>query len=222
MAMAILSRSRATIVAALAALTASSFSPALANELLPLEIGGVSFSIDLRGGFYIQAQQLGNDSSFRKNTGAPTADQLAQLSRRDGENGLLSATRVGFNLQGDCYTLAKQQLFCKLSRPFQGEPLAITGFDVAPRPGSYSPLKEWFASRRLISKPGDRWRVEVLTGKQKNGLACFPNWPTSCDYYLLVNGRMLARIGLHVETKTPEIIGSIERAALELIQFYMK
>ncbi|MBY3169900.1 MULTISPECIES: hypothetical protein [Rhizobium] len=222
MAMAILSRLRPTIVAALAALTASSFSPALANELLPLEIGGVSFSIDLRGGFYIQAQQLGNDSSFHKNTGAPTADELAKLRRRDRGSGLLSATRVGFNLQGDCYTLAKQQRFCKLSRPFQGEPLAITGFDVAPRPGSYSPLREWFVSRRLLSKPGDRWRVEVLTGKAEDGLACFPNWPTRCDYYLLVDGRVLARVGLHVKSKNLEIISSVERAALELIQFYMK
>ncbi|MBB4524984.1 UNVERIFIED_ORG: hypothetical protein M2435_005063 [Rhizobium sophorae] len=222
MAMAILSRLRATIVAALAALTASSFSPASANELLPLEIGGVSFSIDLRGGFYIQAQQLGNDSSFRKNTGAPTADELAQLRRRDGKNGRLSATRVGFDLQGDCYTLAKQQLFCKLSGPFQGEPVAITGFDVATRPGSYSPLKEWFLSSRLISQPGDRWRVEVLTGKQKDGLACLPNWPTSCDYYLLVDGRVLVRVGLHVKSMNLEIISSIESAALELIRFYMK
>ncbi|MBY5779130.1 hypothetical protein HFN59_18730 [Rhizobium leguminosarum] len=219
MTMAILSRLRATIVAAL---TASSFSPALANELLPLEVGGVSFSIDLRGGFYIQAQQLGNDSSFRKNTGAPLADELSQLRRRDGGKGRLSVTRVGFDLQGDCYTVARQQLFCKVSKPFQGEPLAITGFDVAPRPGAYSPLKEWFVSRRLLSKPGDRWRVEVLTGKQEDGLACFPNWPTSCDYYLLIDGRMLARLGLHVETKSLEIIGSVERTALELIQFYMK
>ena len=222
MAMPILSRLCAPIVAALATLAASSFSPALANELFPLEIDGLSFSVDVRGGFYIQAQQLGHRSSFRKDTGPPTAEELAQLRQRDAENGRPLATRVGFDLQGDCYTLAKQQLFCKLSKPFQGEPLAITGFDVAPRPGSYSPLKDWFVSRRLLSKPGDRWRVEVPTGKAEGGLACFPNWPTSCDYYLLVDGRVLARVGLHVKTKNPEIFSSIESAALELIRFYMK
>lgn len=119
----------------------------------------------------------------------PTRTKLRQ---RDGEDGRLSATRVGFDLQGDCYTLAKRRLFCELSKPFQKQALAISGFDVAPRPGSYSPLKEWFVSRRLLSKPGDRRRVEVLTGKAEDGLACFPDWPTSCDHYLLVDGRMLA------------------------------
>lgn len=202
-------------------LTGFNGSQALANELFPIEIGRVPFSVDLRGGFYLAAERLGDHGSFRKPSGPPTADDRAKLNWGTGIGGPLSVSRVGFNVQGDCYSLAKQEAFCEDTEPYQRTPIAILGFDVSGLPRT-TVLNDLLASVRPISRPGDRWSVSVLTGTSEDGLDCFPKLPSNCDYYVLVEGRMLARVGLIVRNRSPEVVNSIERSMLDLIRFYLK
>lgn len=196
-------------------------SRALADELFPIEIGGVPFSIDLRGGFYLEAEQLGDHGSFRKPSGSPTADDRAKLNWGTGIGAPLSVSRVGFNVQGDCYSLAEQEAFCEYTEPDQRKPMIILGFDVSGLPRT-TVLNDLFASVRPISKPGDPWSVSVLTGKSEDGLDCFPKLSSNCDYYVLVEGRMLARVGLIIRNRSPEVVSSIEQSMLALIRFYLK